>query len=82
MPVVGLHGNVLAACYRGGFCEEMPETSPMSNGAHTSFKTDLLLAKAKLISSSGSPSVIAHLRRGAGWGNKKSVPTEERSESI
>ena len=44
-PVLGLCGKVLVVGgYRGGFCEKLPEASPMSDGANTSRLQDRPIA--------------------------------------
>jgi len=65
--VLGLHGKVLVAQgYRGGFCEKMPEASPVSiEPMPASSRMDPPLAKAKPTSDSGSASGITQLRRGS-----------------
>jgi len=68
ISVLGLCGKILGGwgrCYRGGFCEKLPEASPMSDRASaTNSKMDSLLAEAKLISDSDSASVMITYLRG------------------
>jgi len=58
--VLALHVEVLVAGgYRGGFCEKLPETSPMTDRANASqLQEGPLLAKAEPISDGGGSSGI------------------------
>jgi len=74
---VGLRGKVFGSQggYRGGFCEKLPEASPMSNRANASRLQDRP-AKAERISDSGSTSGITYSRRG-----EKNTAIRVRSET-
>lgn len=64
--VLGLFGKgLVAGDYRGGFCEKLPEASPVSDRANaTGSRTDPPLGTAEPITDGGITSGITCLRKG------------------